>query len=231
MAAIIPAAGEGRRMGAPLEKQFLQLEGMPILLHTLKAFESSSHVHGIVVVVPSARLELVRETILKQCKISKLKALVAGGPHRQDSVRLGLEALGPEWDMVVVHDGARPLVEQDLIARCVEAAAVHGAAIAAVPATDTVKEVDSDGFVVRTLPRNRLWMVQTPQVFRYTWILRAHQEAQKNGFLGTDDASLVERLGHKVKIVQGSYENIKVTTKADLKVAGDILASKGGARP
>ncbi len=228
VAAIIPAAGEGRRMGGALEKQFLRLEGMPILVHTLKTFDSSPIVQGIVLVVPKSRMEQVREEILEKYKISKLVALVVGGPHRQDSVRLGLEALGPGWELVVVHDGVRPLVSQELIARCVEQALVHGAAIAAVPATDTVKEVDSEGFVQRTPLRETLWMVQTPQAFCYEWILRAHQEAQKEGFLGTDDASLVERLGHKVKVVLGCYENLKVTTPADLSLAREILAAHRG---
>lgn len=231
VAAVIPAAGEGRRMGGPLEKQFLRLGGIPLLAHTLKTFESSPLVQGIVVVVPKNRLELVREKILEQYKISKLLALVEGGPQRQDSVRNGLEALEPGWELVVVHDGARPLVSLELIARCVGEAFLHGAAIAAVPATDTVKELDGEGFVERTPPRQRLWMVQTPQAFRYEWLLRAHKEAQKNGFLGTDDSSLLERLGYRVKVVQGSYENIKVTTRADLKLAQEILAAKGGGQP
>lgn len=226
VAAVIPAAGEGRRMGGPLEKQFLLLEGIPLLAHTLRAFESSPFIHGIVVVVPKSRMQLVREKILEQYNISKLLALVAGGPHRQESVRLGLEALDSSWELVVVHDGARPLVSLELIARCVETAFLHGAAVAAVPTTDTVKEVDSEGFVLSTPLRERLWMVQTPQAFRYDLILRAHTEAQKEGFLGTDDASLVERLGHKVKIVQGSYENIKITTASDLKLAREILAAQ-----
>lgn len=231
VAAVIPAAGEGRRMGGPLEKQFLRLEDAPLLAYTLKSFEASPFIDGIVLVVPKNRIELVRENILEQYKISKLLALVAGGPHRQESVRLGLEALDPGWELVVVHDGARPLVSLELIARCVKEARLHGAAIAAVPATDTVKEVDAEGFVERTPLRERLWMVQTPQTFRYDWLLRAHTEAQRDGFLGTDDASLVERLGHRVKVVQGSYENIKVTTGADLKIAREILAAKGVGQP
>lgn len=206
-----------------MEKQFLLLNGIPLLAHTLKVFEASPFIHGIVVVVPPKRLELVRENILQQYKISKLVALVPGGPHRQQSVRLGLEALEEGWELVVVHDGARPMVGLELIARCVQEALVHGAAIAAVPATDTVKEVDSEGFVQRTPPRERLWMVQTPQAFRYDWLLRAHREAQQQGFLGTDDASLVERLGYRVKVVQGSYDNIKITTRADLKLVREIL--------
>lgn len=201
------------------------------MAYTLKTFEFCPLVHGIVVVVPKHRIELVRENILEQYKISKILALVAGGPHRQESVRLGLEALGPGWELVVVHDGARPLVSAQLVARCVEEALLHGAAIAAVPATDTVKEVDVEGFVERTPPRERLWMVQTPQAFRYDWLLRAHKEAKKEGFLGTDDASLVERLGHRVKVVHGSYENIKVTTGADLKLAREILAAQGVGQP
>jgi 2-C-methyl-D-erythritol 4-phosphate cytidylyltransferase len=231
VAALIPAAGQGRRMGGPLEKQFLLLEGIPLLAHTLRVFESSPLIHGIVVVVPKDRMELVQEKILEQYNISKLLAMVAGGPHRQESVRLGLEALGSGWELVVVHDGARPLVSSELIARCVETALLHGAAIAAVPTTDTVKEVDPEGFVLSTPRRERLWMVQTPQAFRHDWLLRAHMEAQKEGFLGTDDASLVERLGHRVKVVQGSYENIKVTTASDLKLAREILAAQGAKQP
>jgi 2-C-methyl-D-erythritol 4-phosphate cytidylyltransferase len=217
-------------MGGPLEKQFLNLGGMPLLGRTLRTFQASSCITAIVVVVPANRVELVRQDMVKPYDISKVVAVVAGGPRRQDSVRLGVEALGPGWDLVVVHDGARPLVSQELIAQCVGEAMLHGAAIAAVPATDTIKEVDAAGFVERTPSRERLWMVQTPQVFRYDWLLEAHQEAHREGFQATDDASLVERLGFRVRVVHGSYENIKVTTRADLRLAQEILGRQGAGK-
>lgn len=223
---MIPAAGGGRRLGGRLEKQFLLLGGMPLLGHTLKAFQASPLVQGIMVVVPKSRVELVWEGIVRPYGISKVLDVVVGGAHRQDSVRLGLEALGQGWDLVMVHDGARPLVSQELIARCVKETLVHGATLAGVPATDTIKEVNSEGFVERTHPREKLWMVQTPQTFRYDWLMMAHERAFREGFLGTDDASLVERLGFRVRVVTGSYENIKVTTRSDLRLAEEILARR-----
>jgi len=230
--ALIPAAGMGRRFGATVEKQFLFLDGLPLLARTLYPFQHSPWIQAIVLVVPQGRDAAVRESILEPYGFSKVLRVVAGGPERQDSVRLGLESLGPEWDFVLVHDGARPLVSEEIIARSVEQTLLHGATLVGVPATDTIKEVDPKGWVVRTLPRSALWMVQTPQTFRFDWILRAHREAHEAGFVGTDDAALVERLGIGVRIIEGSYDNIKVTTQRDLALAREILAGrKEGSAP
>ncbi len=224
--ALIPAAGQGRRFGAPVEKQFLLLGGKPLLARTIEPFQHSPWVHGIVLVVPPGSEERTWETIVRPHALEKVFRVVPGGPQRQDSVRLGLRAAGSGWDLALIHDGARPLVTEETIAQCVQETLAHGAALAGVPATDTIKEVDAQGTVLCTLPRERLWLVQTPQGFGYDLILRAHQEAQEQGFVGTDDAALVERLGVTVKVIQGTYENIKVTTQRDLVLAEEILAQR-----
>ncbi len=226
--ALIPAAGQGRRFGGPLEKQFLPLGDRPLLARTLEPFERSPSVQEIVLVVLPDRVEWMWESLVKPHGISKVSKVVPGGPRRQDSVRLGLEAMEAGWDLVLVHDGARPLVSEEIIARSVQETMIHGATLVGVPATDTISQVDAEGFVVRTLDRHGLWMVQTPQTFRYDLILRAHREAQREGFQGTDDASLVERLGIRVRVIPGSYDNLKVTTERDLVLAEEILARQRG---
>lgn len=227
VAAVIAAAGEGRRMGGQLEKQFMLLAGRPLLWHTLQTFQISPWIQGVVVAVPKHRVGFVWEDMVRPGGFSKVLEVVEGGAERQESVRRGLCCIGDGWDIVMVHDGARPLITAELIARCVEQTMIWGATVAAVPATDTIKEVDPQGFVDRTHPRERLWMVQTPQTFRYHWIKAAHDRAWREGFSGTDDSSLVERLGVKVRVVKGSYENIKVTTPADLRLAEEILLRRG----
>jgi 2-C-methyl-D-erythritol 4-phosphate cytidylyltransferase len=224
--ALIPAAGQGRRFGAPVEKQFLSLGGKPLLTRTVEPFQRSPWVHGIVLVVPVGSEKRTWESVVRPHGLLKVSHVVQGGPQRQDSVRLGLEAAGPNWGLVLIHDGARPLVTEEIIARCVQETLLHGATLVGVPATDTIKEVDAQGTVLNTLTRERLWMVQTPQGFRHALILRAHEEAHAEGFLGTDDAALVERLGASVKVIHGSYDNIKITTQRDLALAEEILVQR-----
>lgn len=222
--ALIPAAGQGTRFGS--EKQFLQLAGAPLLAHTLRPFQESSMIKEIVLVVPKGWEKRVLETIIKPHALTKVRQVVTGGPERQDSVRLGLEALETDSKLILIHDGARPLVTEEIIARAVQDTYIHGATLVGVPATDTIVQANAEGMVVRTLNRETLWMVQTPQSFRHELIRRAHQEAKIDGFVGTDDASLVERLGHAVKVIPGSYENIKVTTAQDFKLAEEILLQR-----
>jgi len=215
--AIIVAAGGSSRMGGA-DKLFADLGGRPLLARALARFQESPLVERIVLVLSAANLERGR-TLAAEFGIDKLSALCEGGPRRQDSVRLGLEALGPcEW--VLVHDGARPLVTTALIERGLAAARETGAAVAAVPIADTVKVAAPDGTVEQTLDREGLWAAQTPQVFRYDLLLRAHREVTAEV---TDDAAMLEALGLPVKLYEGSAANIKVTTPEDLRLAEALL--------
>ncbi|MEG6617531.1 2-C-methyl-D-erythritol 4-phosphate cytidylyltransferase [Peptococcaceae bacterium 1198_IL3148] len=222
--AVIPAAGTGSRMGAKTKKQYLQLDGWPVLAHTLKIFEKSPTISGVVLVVGEQEVEWCRQQIVERYGFNKVLVVVPGGNHRQHSVYNGLLALAAQdEDIVMVHDGARPLITEEILSKAAEAALDKAAVVVAVPAKDTIKVIDGQSRVVSTPPRERLWQVQTPQVFNYRLLLRAYQHAKENDFLGTDDASLVEYLGHSVYIVPGNYENIKITTPEDMLLAESIL--------
>jgi len=201
-----------------IDKVFAPLGGKPALSHVLDAFEKCDPVAQIIVVVSQANVEKCRELIAEK-KWSKPIEVCAGGKRRQDSVAAGLAKLN-KCDWVVIHDGARPLVTKELIERGLEAARETGAAVAAVPVTDTIKITDDDRIVLETPVRQNLWAVQTPQVFRLDIISKAYQKAEGEV---TDDASLVERLGHKVKLYMGAYDNIKITTSNDLLIAEALL--------
>ena len=215
--AIIAAAGASSRM-AGVDKLFADLHGKPLLARALQPFQESPLVERIVLVLSAVNVERGR-ALAEEEGIDKLTAVCEGGPRRQDSVRLGLEALsGCDW--VLVHDGARPLVSAELIERGLGAARETGAAVAAVPVADTVKLAAPDGSVERTLDRGRLWAAQTPQVFHYDLLLRAHREVTAEV---TDDAAMLEALGLPVKLYEGSAANIKVTTPEDLRLAEALL--------
>jgi 2-C-methyl-D-erythritol 4-phosphate cytidylyltransferase len=211
--AIIAAAGESRRMGG-IDKVLAPLGEKPALARVLHAFDSCNSIDQIVVVVNKKSLERCRQLIAEE-GLSKPIEVCAGGKRRQDSVAAGLAKL-KDCDWVVIHDGARPLVTKDLIRRGLEAARETGAAVAAVPVTDTIKVAGDDKIVHQTPPRQNLWAVQTPQVFRYGLISEAYKKAEDEV---TDDASLVEQLGYKVKLYMGAYDNIKITTPDDLLIA------------
>jgi len=222
--AIIPAAGAGVRMGGERAKQFLELEGKPLLAITLERFQAAASVESMILVVPAEEIDFCRREIVAGYGLDKVEKVVAGGARRQDSVRLGIEATGGRFDLVAIHDGVRPLVQPDLIDRVIRVGRKHGAAIAAMPTKDTVKEVDSEGIVTRTYDRQRVWLVQTPQVFRYEDIRAAHQKAVQEGWTGlTDDALLAEKMGIPVSVVEGSEDNIKITTPHDLELAAFLL--------
>lgn len=225
--AVIPAAGTGVRMGGPVAKPFLLLGGIPLLARTLLRLARSQVIDAYVLVVPPGSEETCARAVVAAYGLPAASRIVPGGAVRQASVRAGLQALPPGTDLVLVHDAARPCVPVSVVRATVEAAARDGAAVAAVPATETVKEARADGRVLRTLPRESLWIAQTPQVFARALILEAHAAAAADGFLGTDDAALVERLGRPVTLVPGSAENIKVTHPADLEVAARLLAAQG----
>jgi 2-C-methyl-D-erythritol 4-phosphate cytidylyltransferase len=218
--AVIVAAGKGERMGG-VDKIFAPLAGKPLLARTVDAFENCPAIDCIVIVLGQHNIEAGKK-LAADYGWKKVKDICIGGKERYESVSNGLRLLTDcEW--VVIHDGARPLVTQKLIETGLEAAKETGAAVAAVPVTDTVKMSSDDKFIIGTLPREKLWAVQTPQVFRFDIIKAAHAAGHKNV---TDDAALVEKLGYKVKLYTGSYDNIKITTPTDLSLA-EILV-KGG---
>jgi 2-C-methyl-D-erythritol 4-phosphate cytidylyltransferase len=225
VAAVIAAAGRSARMGQGTPKVLLSLHQVPVIVRSILSFHHASLVEDIVVVATEASIDRVRELVAKY-GLGKVSAVVAGGLKRQQSVALGLQALR-RCDVVLVHDGARPLVTADIIERVVEAAVEHGAAVPAVPVRDTIKRVDGDR-VVETLNRDELRAVQTPQGFRYELLVQAHERAREEGFYGTDDATLVERLGHPVAVVPGSPENLKITTPEDLLLAEALLQWREG---
>ncbi|WP_332649125.1 2-C-methyl-D-erythritol 4-phosphate cytidylyltransferase [Lysinibacillus sp. 54212] len=220
---VLPAAGSGKRMGAGQNKLFLQLAEKPILIHTLNVFEADVNCTGIwLAVKPEERLFI--EALLAQYNITKVKGLPAGGEERQHSVHSCIKEMS-NVNIVLVHDAARPFITHGIIERLASTAFVKGAAIAGVRAKDTMKKV-RDGVITETVDRESLWMIQTPQAFRFDLLAEAEDVAEKVGFLGTDEAMLVERLGHEVHIVESSYENVKMTTKEDLIFGEAILASR-----
>jgi 2-C-methyl-D-erythritol 4-phosphate cytidylyltransferase len=222
--ALIPAAGMGKRMGAGTNKQYLLLDGIPILAHTLRLFQNAPFIDGIYLVSPQDEIPFCREQVVERFGFSKVLAIVAGGAERQHSVFNGLramEGLAPE-DVVLIHDGVRPFVPDQALAEAAATAGRCGSAVVAVPVKDTVK-VALDGVITETPPRETLWLAQTPQAFRYGVIRAAHEQAAAEGFLGTDDASLLERQGEQIPLVMGGYRNIKITTPEDLVLAEALL--------
>ena len=220
--AIIPAAGRGKRIGASVPKQFLEIQGKPLLHHTLTVFASCKLIDYVVLVMPRADVDEMGEDWLNKYEI--VREVVVGGEQRQDSVYNGFNSLEEGTDIVVVHDGVRPFTTPQMITATVEAAQQHGAAITAIPVSDTVKQA-ADGFVKQTVSRDGLWRVQTPQAFQCGLLQQAFKKAKKDSYYGTDEGSLVEYLGERVKIVPGSELNIKITRKEDL-VLGESLLSR-----
>jgi 2-C-methyl-D-erythritol 4-phosphate cytidylyltransferase len=222
--AIIPAAGSGVRMGGARPKQFLDIDGRPILAITLMSFELCKEVDAIIVVTPKADVNYCQKEIINKYNLTKVIKVIAGGDRRQDSVRCGLEATEGNYQWVLIHDGVRPIISKMDIEGIIVAAKTHRAVITGLPAKETVKEVDEEQKVVCTHDRRRMWLVQTPQLFRYQDIMEAHRKAIKEGWQeATDDSQLVERLGIPVKVIKGSERNIKVTTPNDLDLAKFLL--------
>ncbi|RHW36221.1 2-C-methyl-D-erythritol 4-phosphate cytidylyltransferase [Lysinibacillus yapensis] len=220
---VLPAAGSGKRMGAGQNKLFLLLEDKPILIHTLEVFQDDENCTGIWLAVKPEERGFIQQ-LLKKFHITKVKGLPNGGEERQHSVHSCLKEM-QQVEIVLVHDAARPFITKPIIARLVEAASEKGAAIAGVRAKDTMKKV-RDGVIVETIDRDSLWMIQTPQAFQFNLLAEAEDVAEKVGFLGTDEAMLVERLGHAVHIVEASYDNLKMTTKEDLVLGEAILRKR-----
>jgi len=224
--ALIPAAGCGRRFGSGVKKQFLRLRNRPVLVHTLELFQHLPLIDEIFPIVADDEVAFCRQEIVDRFQLTKVAAIVAGGAERRDSVANGLFACcaAPD-DIVVIHDGVRPLCPPALLEDVVRAAKEWGAVLAAVPAKDTLKEVRK-GFACGTPDRCLLWHAQTPQAFRFDLIRKAYEKGLKDDVPATDDAFLVERLGLKVRMIEGSYRNLKITTPEDLIMAEAFLAAQ-----
>lgn len=219
---VIVAAGTGSRMNMGINKQFIKLEEKEIIAYTIEKFYNNSNIEDIVVVVKEDESEFFKKEILDKYNFKNIK-IAYGGKERQDSVYNGLKSLDKKCDIVLIHDGARPFVSDKIIYNCIEEVKEHKAIVVGVPVKDTIKVIDNDKNIVDTPNRSVLWAVQTPQTFDYNILIDAYKDAFKSGFYGTDDAMLVERIGYKVKMVEGSYNNIKITTKEDLSVGSQIL--------
>ena len=219
---VIVAAGTGSRMKADINKQFIKLNNKEILAYTIDKFYNSKLINDIVVVIKEEEQDYFIKNIKEKYNFKRIK-IAYGGKERQDSVYNGIKMLREDCNIVLVHDGARPFVEESIIENCINEAKLNNAIVVGVKVKDTIKVVNSENIIIETPNRNSLWAVQTPQVFKYEVIKKAYEDAFKNNYYGTDDAMLVERIGYKVKMVEGSYNNIKITTPEDLKFGEQIL--------
>ena len=220
---LVPAAGTGSRMGGAVSKQYLELAGKPLLAHTLLQFENHPLVENIYLIVPAGDIPFCQQQIVARYCCNKVTRIVAGGTSRQDSVRNGLAAVALDgFDQqkrpILIHDGARPLFDCRHLEALITAVVNTGAATIGVPVKDTIKQVE-DNIITASPERSKLWQVQTPQGFQYQLLQQAFTQAEADGFIGTDDASLVTRLGHAVQMLRGDYSNIKVTTPEDIPIA------------
>ena len=214
---VVPAGGAGRRIGGRTPKQFLRIGGATILATTVGLFARHPSVRDIVVAAPAAWVARTRRALGGVGGAARVR-VVDGGAERQDSVWLGMQAVADDVTIILVHDAVRPFISRALIDRVISAARADGAAICARPIAETVKRV-RDGVVEATIDRSVLWSVQTPQAFAASLLREAHEKARRDGFLGTDESMLVERLGHRVRVVPGLAENVKITTPDDLRRA------------
>lgn len=228
VAAIVLAGGTGKRMGSMVQKQYIEIAGKPLLAYALEAFERSS-VDEIIVVTGADDVEFVWNQIVASFHIDKVSQVVPGGKERYHSVYEGLKIL-KNCDIVLIHDGARPLVTEAIIQRAIDEAKASGASVVGMPVKDTIKVADEDGFSIETPDRNYLWQIQTPQAFSYRLIRQAYDSIMMDDNLQTgitDDAMVVEcQTAHRVKLVEGSYENLKVTTPEDLTLVKSLLQSR-----
>ncbi|ACL06070.1 2-C-methyl-D-erythritol 4-phosphate cytidylyltransferase [Desulfatibacillum aliphaticivorans] len=229
ISAVIVAGGSGLRMGASVRKQYLEVLGRPILARTIEVFDQCPDVDRIILVVPQEDFDLCREQVLAPLTLATPLDLAPGGIRlRQESVYNGLRACDPQTTIAAIHDGVRPFVTAEAVSRCIHGAEESGACMLGVPAFDTLKLTDEKGRILKTVDRANMWLAQTPQAFSYPLIMEAHEKALAEGFEGTDDASLVERLGKTVHIIEGGRNNIKITTPEDLALAQALLKADLG---
>ncbi|MBI4778656.1 2-C-methyl-D-erythritol 4-phosphate cytidylyltransferase [Candidatus Desantisbacteria bacterium] len=221
--AIIVAAGDGKRMGSKVKKPYLELLGHPLLFYALRNISNSPLITGIVLVAGNGLVDYCRHEVVEAYGLDRVLSVVEGGVKRQDSVYHGLKALPEDAEMVMIHDGVRPFVSCKIIEETIAAAGKYGAAITGVRVKDTIKMIDESHKVMQTVNRAGLWAVQTPQVFKAKLLRDCYDKAMDKGFYGTDDASVIEWAGFEVKIVEGEYENIKITTPFDMIVAEAMI--------
>lgn len=222
---VIVAAGSGSRMKADRNKQYIKLKGKEIIAYTIEKFYKNNQINDIVVVIKKDELEFFKKEIIEKYNFKDIK-IAFGGSERQDSVYNGLKLLSDKCHVVLIHDGARPFVTKEIIERSIKEAIENKAVVVGVPVKDTIKIVNSKGSIVDTPNRNTLWAVQTPQTFDYNILIKSYENAFKENFYGTDDAMLVEKIGFEVKMISGSYNNIKITTPEDLDIGIQILNSQ-----
>jgi 2-C-methyl-D-erythritol 4-phosphate cytidylyltransferase len=222
-AAVVLAAGQGKRMNSSIPKQYLLIKGKPVIYYTLKAFEESD-IDQIILVVASDEMEYCRKEIIEHYGFKKVTQVIEGGSERYVSVYQGLCVLD-NIDYVLIHDGARPFISADLINNIIIQVAAYKACVVGVPVKDTIKIVDEDNIVVTTPPRDKMWMIQTPQAFEYDLIRKAYNGLmEQEDIMVTDDAMVLEQmLGYKVKIIEGTYRNIKITTPEDIQIAESFI--------
>ncbi|MCI5628397.1 MAG: 2-C-methyl-D-erythritol 4-phosphate cytidylyltransferase [Clostridiales bacterium] len=222
---VIVSAGRGSRMKADINKQFLKLQNKEVIAHTIDKFYNNENIGEIIVVVREDEAEFFKINIIEKYGYKNIK-IAFGGSERQDSVYNGLKMVDENCKIVLIHDGARPFVNNETIDSAIESAKENKCVIVGVPVKDTIKVIDENNNVCDTPDRSTLWSIQTPQVFDYSLIMKAHEKAREDNYYGTDDSMLMEYFGQKVKVVEGSYNNIKITTPEDLKIGEEILRDK-----
>jgi len=222
--AVIVAGGSGKRMNSNINKQYLNIKGKPLLYYSIKVFSENPQIDGIVLVVPKGEINYCQEEIVNKYNLLKIKAIVEGGGERQNSVYNGLKQI-KDCSIVIIHDGARPFVNDRMIEEGIKYAMLYGAASCGMPPKDTIKSVDAEGFSIDTFDRNKLFSVQTPQSFKYDLIFKGHENLIEEGILVTDDTMIIEKYGGRVYLYEGSYSNIKVTTPEDLLLIEKIAES------
>ncbi|MTI48366.1 2-C-methyl-D-erythritol 4-phosphate cytidylyltransferase [Sporosalibacterium faouarense] len=220
---VIPAAGMGKRMNSNINKQFMLINDKPVLGHTIEKFCKEDIIDDIVVVVREDEIDLCKEMVIDKYDLKKVSKVIAGGKERQDSVYNGIRSVSEKTDIILIHDGARPFVNNKIISSSIKNTLEYKACVVGVPVKDTIKTVDINNNVLSTPDRDKLWAVQTPQSFDYNLLIKAYNKAKEIGYNATDDSMLVEKLGHNVKMIMGSYDNIKITTPEDLPLGEMIL--------
>ena len=219
---VIVSAGKGSRMKSDLNKQFLKIGNKEVIAHTIDKFYNNENIDEIIIVIREDEKEFFQENIINKYGYKNIK-IAFGGKERQDSVYNGLKEVDEKSKIVLIHDGARPFLTNEIIKKSIECAKEYNCAIVGVPVKDTIKIVNEKNDVCDTPNRSTLWSIQTTQVFNYSLIMKAHKKAKDDEYYGTDDSMLMEYLGYNVKVVEGSYNNIKITTPEDLKIAEEIL--------